>query len=158
MALEGMSGRLHPSNDNRSVVSIDSVPTHENSSSSLSSLTASPNPTGSKFCGFFRRGPAFKTVGICASVILTGAFNNVLGKIRSKPLGAYDYFVSLFNALAYTLFYWVVLVRIERKRRKCVLNHKISISTCVFLIHSTTPFLFLCYPVHSNTERPGVSR
>lgn len=47
---------------------------------------------------------------LCLSVMLGGAFNNVLGKIRAKPLGACNYLVSIMNAIAYSSIYFVILV------------------------------------------------
>lgn len=47
---------------------------------------------------------------LCLSVMMGGAFNNVLGKVRSKPLGGCNYFVSIINAIAYSLVYVTILV------------------------------------------------
>lgn len=52
----------------------------------------------------------FRMIVLCFSVMMGGALNNVLGKIRSKPLGACNYFVSIINPIAYSLIYFTILV------------------------------------------------
>eukprot|EP01071_Lankesteria_metandrocarpae_P008729 Lankesteria_metandrocarpae@DN5036_c0_g1_i10.p1 len=48
--------------------------------------------------------------GLGSLLVIAGAFNNVTGKIRSKPLGAYDYFVSLANSVVYSIVYLSILL------------------------------------------------
>ncbi|PFH34947.1 hypothetical protein BESB_058340 [Besnoitia besnoiti] len=48
---------------------------------------------------------------LCAAlVVCLGTLNQIAGKIRSKPLGKYDYFVSLCNAVLYSTVYSLTLV------------------------------------------------
>mmetsp|Transcript_35993 Transcript_35993/g.90303 ORF Transcript_35993/g.90303 Transcript_35993/m.90303 type:complete len:389 (+) Transcript_35993:2-1168(+) len=42
-------------------------------------------------------------------VIVAGAFNRVASKIMTEPMGAYSFFLSLWNSIVYTLVYFIIL-------------------------------------------------
>ncbi|PHJ19729.1 transmembrane protein [Cystoisospora suis] len=54
--------------------------------------------------------PGWRTLAYAGVVITLGTLNQITGKIRSKPLGRFDYFVSLCNAFLYFFVYSVALV------------------------------------------------
>lgn len=65
--------------------------------------------------------------GLC--VIVFGTLNNVLGRIKAKPLGAFNIFASLANAVAYIAAYAAILVstythiRAQMHTHKCTSTH-----------------------------------
>ncbi|ESS32785.1 putative transmembrane protein [Toxoplasma gondii VEG] len=54
--------------------------------------------------------PSWKVIACAAAVVSLGTLNQIAGKIRSKPLGQFDYFVSLCNAVLYFTVYTLALV------------------------------------------------
>lgn len=60
----------------------------------------------------------FVMIALALSVMLGGSLNNVLGKVKSKPLGTCNFFASVSNPLIYAALYLAIVVsiifRIER--------------------------------------------
>ncbi|KEP67771.1 UNVERIFIED_CONTAM: hypothetical protein HHA_228730 [Hammondia hammondi] len=54
--------------------------------------------------------PSWRVIASAAVVVSLGTLNQIAGKIRSKPLGQFDYFVSLCNAVLYFAVYTIGLV------------------------------------------------
>lgn len=61
-------------------------------------------------------------------VVVTGALNNVVGKIKSKPLGRYNVLVAFLNAIIYTIAYGLVLIgqRYKHAGEKLLTNQERS--------------------------------
>ncbi|CBZ54053.1 conserved hypothetical protein [Neospora caninum Liverpool] len=52
----------------------------------------------------------WRVIACACLVVSLGTLNQIAGKIRSKPLGPFDYFVSLCNAILYCTVYTLALV------------------------------------------------
>ncbi|KYK65145.1 hypothetical protein TGPRC2_426080 [Toxoplasma gondii TgCatPRC2] len=72
--------------------------------------------------------PSWRVIACAAAVVSLGTLNQIAGKIRSKPLGQFDYFVSLCNAVLYFTVYTLALV--SEGRGVSVLSRASRLSRC----------------------------